>query len=171
MGGQGGAPKAYQKIRYGMMAVSCVGIMLSTYALHVEVAKETDKSYQAMCDISTHVSCSKVFTSRYGRGFGLIGKLLGEDHILNQPNSIFGILFYCIVIILGEAKSFKLAKFQFGLVASSNFMSMYLAYLLYFVLSDFCLVCVSTYIVNIFLTVLAFKRLSALQRIVKVKSK
>lgn len=66
MGGQGGggAPKAYQKIRYGMMAVSCVGIMLSTYALHVEVAKETDRSYQAMCDISTYISCSKVFTSR-----------------------------------------------------------------------------------------------------------
>lgn len=39
---------------------------------------------------------------RYGRGFGLIGKLLGEDHILNQPNSIFGIFFYCIVIILGK---------------------------------------------------------------------
>lgn len=47
-----------------MMAISCVGIMLSTYALHVEVAKEGNKSYQAMCDISSSISCSKVFTSR-----------------------------------------------------------------------------------------------------------
>lgn len=75
------------------------------------------------------------------------------------------------LFVSGEAKSFRLAKFQFGLVASSNFMSMYLAYLLYFVLHDFCVVCVSTYIVNILLTVLAFKRLSTLQRILKVKSK
>lgn len=169
--GQQGLAKTCQKVRYGMMAISCVGIMLSTYALHVEVAKEGNKSYQAMCDISSSISCSKVFTSRYGRGFGLIGQLFGEDHFLNQPNSIFGIIFYCIVIILGEAKTLKVAKIQLGLVASSNLMSMYLAYLLYFVLRDFCVICVSTYIVNVLLTLVAFKRVSVLQRMVKVKSK
>ncbi|KAG0715002.1 Vitamin K epoxide reductase complex subunit 1 [Chionoecetes opilio] len=96
------AVKSYQRIRYGMMAVSCVGVMLSTYALHVEVSKEANTTYRALCDISAAVSCSKVFTSRFGKGFGLVGQLLGEDHVLNQPNSIFGIIFYAIIIILGK---------------------------------------------------------------------
>ena len=39
---------------------------------------------------------------RYGRGFGLIELVLGKDHIANQPNSVFGIIFYILQIILCE---------------------------------------------------------------------
>ena len=42
-----------------------VGLVLSGYALFVEHQKEKDDSYTAMCDINEHVSCSKVFTSKY----------------------------------------------------------------------------------------------------------
>ena len=45
--------------------VTCVlGIVVSLYALHVEVSKFEDKDFKAMCDISEAVSCSKVFTSK-----------------------------------------------------------------------------------------------------------
>ncbi len=43
----------------------CVfGLFLSVYALHVELSKERNPDYTAMCDLGESVSCSKVFTSR-----------------------------------------------------------------------------------------------------------
>lgn len=161
--------KYYRKLHMSLILLAIIGIFLSAYALYVEVLKEIDKDYQAMCDISASISCSKVFTSKYGRGFGILGELLGEDHLLNQPNSIFGMIFYCLVIIMGEIKSIKVAKFQRVFISLSNLMSIYLAYLLYFVLKDFCIVCVSTYIVNILLTILAFMRVPVLQKMTKLK--
>ena len=51
--------------------------------------------YQALCDIDENHSCSNVFNSTYGRGFGIVGKLTGdENHFLNVPNSLYGIVFY-----------------------------------------------------------------------------
>lgn len=38
---------------------------------------------------------------RYGRGFGLIEYVVGKHHWLNQPNSIFGMIFYVTQVILG----------------------------------------------------------------------
>lgn len=44
----------------------CVlGLCLSVYALHVELSRERNPDYRAMCDLGESVSCSKVFTSRY----------------------------------------------------------------------------------------------------------
>ena len=46
--------------------VACVlGILLSIYAYHVETNIHSDPSFRALCDISEHMSCSKVFSSRY----------------------------------------------------------------------------------------------------------
>ena len=57
----------------------------------------------AMClvyvnKVTTHRDSCSVF--RYGRGFGLIPK----GHWLNQPNSLFGIAFYLIQLLLGEQR-------------------------------------------------------------------
>lgn len=165
--GRSDSVRELKRLRLFMLILSSIGIALSLYALYVEVSKESDGNYQAMCDISPSMSCSKVFTSKYGRGFGIVGELLGHDHILNQPNSIPGILFYLLVIILGEIKNLRAAKVQRILLFFSNFMSLYLAYLLYFVLHDFCVVCVSTYIVNLLLTVCGFRRVTVLQNLRK----
>lgn len=43
-----------------------------------------------------------VFAFRYGRGFGLLEFLVGKDHWLNQPNSLFGIAFYVLQVLLGK---------------------------------------------------------------------
>ncbi|KAG8223297.1 hypothetical protein J437_LFUL001171 [Ladona fulva] len=162
---------------------SCVlGILLSYYAYVIETNKEKDESYEAMCDISEHMSCSKAFMSNYGKGFGIMGPLLGETSTLNQPNSVYGMAFYSIVGLLfpsiaveifwkrmntssGCIQSPKVAKLQFWMSVLSNFGSLYLAYILAFILHDFCVVCVSTYVVNLALLILSLLRYKRLKEL------
>lgn len=54
--------------------------------------------------------------------------------------------FFCL--FSGFFNNHQAAKIQMILSAVSNVLSLYLAYLLYFILDDFCVVCVSTYFVN-----------------------
>lgn len=112
-----------------------------------------------MCDISSHMSCSKVFTSKYGRGFGLLGHIIGFDSNYNQPNSVFGVIFYSSIIIFGFLEGPTFAKINIGLGVLSNIGSLYLACILYFVLNDFCVVCVTTYVINAFLLACGIWRL------------
>ncbi|XP_039992205.1 vitamin K epoxide reductase complex subunit 1 [Xiphias gladius] len=141
----------------------CVfGLALSVYALHVELSRERNPDYRAMCDLGESVSCSKVFTSRWGRGFGLVQFFVAQDSPLNQPNSLLGIIFYTLQMGLGLLLSKKAAVF---LVLSSWVSvagSLYLASILAFVLGDFCMVCVSTYIINFALLFTNLKRRRAI---------
>ena len=43
--------------------------------------------------------------TRYGTGFGLVEPVLGETSPFNVPNSIFGILFYSSIVLLGTSKN------------------------------------------------------------------
>ncbi|KAM4623970.1 vitamin K epoxide reductase complex subunit 1 [Polymixia lowei] len=145
------------------------GLFLSVYALHVELSRERNPDYRAMCDLAESVSCSKVFTSRWGRGFGLVQFFVAKDSALNQPNSVLGIIFYTLQLALGLSVSKKAGLF---LVCSSWVSvagSFYLAAVLTFILGDFCMVCVSTYIVNFALLFTNLKRRRGLEA-VKEKS-
>lgn len=42
------------------------------------------------------------FVFRWGRGFGLLGSIFGNDSALNQPNSVYGIIFYAFQLLLGK---------------------------------------------------------------------
>lgn len=130
---------------------SFVGLLISIYGYYVEVKAESDSNYKAMCDISEAISCTKVFSTPYGKGFGIIGKLLGEDSALNVPNGVFGLVFYSTLLVTSFSKSLLVTKFQLGLAVLSNSLSIYLAYLLYFVIQNLCVVCVSLYAVNFFI--------------------
>jgi len=133
-----------------------IGITLSAYALHVKFSKMHNKDYKALCDISEHMSCSKVFTSKYGTGFGLVEPVMGKDSPLNVPNSIFGIIFYSLIVLLGLSKSKVAAWINFMFAVSSCAGSVYLGYILFFILHDTCLVCISTYVVNACLLIINF---------------
>ncbi|GFS97956.1 vitamin K epoxide reductase complex subunit 1-like protein 1 [Trichonephila clavipes] len=134
------------------------GLLLSIYAYHVETKKEADEDYTAMCDISEHMSCTAAFSSKYGKGFGLLEHIVDKNSPLNQPNSVFGILFYLGFIPIGEIPNLTLSKILIALSALSNLCSVYLAYILIFVLYDFCVVCVATYIINFFLLICSIFR-------------
>ncbi|RWS00215.1 vitamin K epoxide reductase complex subunit 1-like protein [Dinothrombium tinctorium] len=62
------------------------GLTLTLYTLYVELQHERNRNYKALCDINEHMSCTKAFTSRYGKGFGLFDT---QSHF-NIPNPVYG---------------------------------------------------------------------------------
>ncbi|XP_068100086.1 vitamin K epoxide reductase complex subunit 1-like protein 1 [Hyperolius riggenbachi] len=130
------------------------GIALSVYAYHVETSRERDPEYLALCDVNPSISCSKVFTSRWGRGFGLVENILGAQSLLNQPNSVFGMVFYTLQVSLGFVGSVGAAVTLVTTSLVSIAGSLYLAYILFYILEDFCVICITTYVLNFFLLLL-----------------
>ncbi|XP_002736697.1 vitamin K epoxide reductase complex subunit 1-like protein 1 [Saccoglossus kowalevskii] len=146
-----------------------MGLGLSLYAYYVEMKKEEDKDYEATCDFNESVSCSKVFTSRYGRGFGVVEHILGKDSMLNMPNSLFGIVFFFLQYVLGQFISHPGSFLLLSTSIFANMGSVYLAYILYYVLHDCCLVCVSTYVVNFLLLVVNIRHNIFVKEMLKKK--
>nr|CAH7757896.1 unnamed protein product [Callosobruchus chinensis] len=130
-----------------LLILSCLlGLGLSLYTYVVELQLENDVRYKPMCDISPHMSCTKAFMSEYGKGFGIFGK----SSPLHKPNSLFGIMYYSMIATLALSNSKFITTVSMVLIIISNIISLWFAYVLYFILYDFCIVCVSTYIVNVF---------------------
>ncbi|XP_068439674.1 vitamin K epoxide reductase complex subunit 1 [Clinocottus analis] len=153
-------PKWERKAR---IFLCVLGLFLSVYALHVELSRERNPDYRALCDLGESVSCSKVFTSRWGRGFGLVQFFAAKDSPLNQPNSVLGIIFYSLQMGLGLSLSKRAAMLLVFSSWVSVAGSLYLASILAFVLGDFCMVCVSTYIVNFALLFTNLRRRTAIE--------
>ena len=153
--------------RWLSISLYLVGLGLSSYAYYVELMKESDEKYVALCDIGENMSCSRVFNSKYGKGFGLVTLLTGDEkHVLNQPNAMYGIVFYSLLGLLfvcGSGSRF-LANLQLFSFLLANGMSCYLGYILYFVLQDLCVVCISTYLVNFLLLLLNFCKKRSLRK-------
>ncbi|CAF1296261.1 unnamed protein product [Rotaria magnacalcarata] len=134
-----------------------VGIGLSFYAFYVETRKANDPSYRAACDISERMSCSRVLTSRWGRGFGLFK----SDSIFNLPDALFALIYYCLSLILNRSyRSKTIARLRVVFSVITNLGSVYLGYILYFVLHDVCLVCCGMYIVNCIILICNLKLLT-----------
>ncbi|XP_061904232.1 vitamin K epoxide reductase complex subunit 1-like protein 1 isoform X2 [Entelurus aequoreus] len=98
-------------------------------------------------------------TTRWGRGFGLLGSIFGNDSALNQPNSVYGIGFYAFQLLLGMTVSAMAALILMMTSILSVVGSLYLGYILYFVLKDLCVICITTYVLNVILFILNYKRL------------
>eukprot|EP00164_Ancoracysta_twista_P004597 GFYU01006208.1.p1 GENE.GFYU01006208.1~~GFYU01006208.1.p1 ORF type:complete len:169 (-),score=41.24 GFYU01006208.1:176-631(-) len=110
-----------------------MGMVLSAYALYVEIKLSQDKNFVALCDISEWMSCSKVFSSKWG-------------HMLfGVPNAFWGCLFYPIVALLTRKKVWDLVLLA---SAISTLGSCFLGYILIFVVVDICLVCMSIYVIS-----------------------
>ncbi|KAG2459277.1 VKORL protein, partial [Polypterus senegalus] len=86
--------------RIARLLVCLLGILLSVYAYHVQREVTKDPNYVALCDLNDSLSCSKVFTSRWGRGFGLLGSIFGKNSAMNQPNSVYSFAFYVLQMLL-----------------------------------------------------------------------
>merc|ERR1719230_1142827 len=150
--------------------VSLIGLLLCFYTLHVEIHSASNPDYKAMCDISEHMSCTKAFNSKHGRGFGLVEPILGEESPLNLPNPVYGIGLYSLMFILSFCgSSIGVLKFLTFNALASCVMSVYLAYILY-LMKDVCVVCMSTYAVNFSLFALNYRKWGQVAAMQKLKS-
>lgn len=158
-------PYSIRKITSGLILMCIIGTLLSYYAYIVETTKENEASYEAMCDINEYMSCTRVLTSEYGKGFGILPK----NSPLYFPNSLYGLGFYLLVAGLSILNTHAATFTTVFLAILSNICSVYLAYILY-LLRDICVICVSTYIVNGVILILGIKKLRLLCEIERTKT-
>ncbi|XP_074653539.1 vitamin K epoxide reductase complex subunit 1-like [Tubulanus polymorphus] len=148
------------------MMLNCLGIFISVYSLYIELKAFKDKNYRAFCDFNEHMSCTRVLTSKYGQGFGVVEVLFGKESYLNVPNCCLGIVFYCLQLILGSIES----EWAIYLLVITSIIacigSVYLGTVLFVILKDFCLVCICTYILNGCLMYLNYQKYIAMDFIV-----
>nr|XP_031327030.1 vitamin K epoxide reductase complex subunit 1-like protein 1 [Camelus dromedarius] len=141
-------------------SVCAAGILLSIYATtEREGRRNGTPSPTGPLRPGALVKCSCALASRWGRGFGLLGSIFGKDGVLNQPNSVFGLIFYILQLLLGMTASAVAALILMTSSIVSAVGSLYLAYILYFVLKEFCIICVITYVLNFILLIINYKRL------------
>lgn len=137
--------------------VPLIGIILSLYAIYVEYKATISSSYEALCDISEHISCSKVFLSEYGKIFSKFG-LVPKDSALDQPNAFYGMIFYIMIAFLMKFDNKMVVDLALLMATLSLVLSAYLSYILYDIIGDICFVCFSTYVCNVIIFFICAKR-------------
>ena len=168
--------------RYAHNVFCFIGLILSIYTTYVEYQVHLDPNYKAACDIDViQASCTKAFSSDYGRGvFGIASDISDENVNKNNfydkdiqdqvkfliahcPNSVLGIFYYLFVYWLGRQWDCPQAA-KAGLFFSviSLLPTFWLAYVLTVILKDVCVVCISTYCCNFGLIWCNWKRKKAI---------
>lgn len=129
------------------------------------------KAYKPFCDFAPWANCSKVLMSpsgRFLRYFGIAKQGGGEGWLntirgwIDVPNPTLGVLFFSchlfynvlidiVNVLIGVSSIFKFADWFlpyafFIACCGVACMAVWLAYKLFFVLQDFCVVCVSMYV-------------------------
>mmetsp|Transcript_56946 Transcript_56946/g.139749 ORF Transcript_56946/g.139749 Transcript_56946/m.139749 type:complete len:162 (+) Transcript_56946:89-574(+) len=146
---------------YAVYIVCVLGLVLSSYGLYVENQMAANPDFVALCDLGSWASCSKVFHSKYGSGLGIIS----SDSFLSMPNTVYGLVYYTLHMVLQHPSLFNnpsARTLAVVLGVASIVTSVWLAYVLYFILKDFCILCVSTYVLN---AVTLFSALSDQRRV------
>ena len=147
-------------------ATALAGLLVSLYTAHIYRQKQHDPEYEALCDISESISCSDVITSRYAKGFGLLDGILDSDSFLKIPNFILAIVFF--LLYFSVAVSGYLTYLLLPAATASLLVSLYLFYILNWVMETHCLLCYSAYAVSLVLFLIEL-RLTLVSR-VRIKS-
>lgn len=140
-----------------------LGILTCVYAVKVEEAgiSETKAHGKVLksqgCDVDDEMSCSLVFSSEYSHMAKKLFKL-HENSRFNWSNAHYGLVFY-IGLFVFNLYPFTLLPFHSSLfllgTTGSVVASLGLAYILKYILHNFCMICVGMYIINSLLFVSA----------------
>ena len=151
----------------GIAATALLGASIATYAMYVEyrlaAADAAGEEYEAPCDIKKGrlkgSSCSGVLSSKYGHILSY-WRLVKKGSALDFSNGFLGLLYYAVVLSLAILPPYAAPPaLLFAVTLGGLAFSGYLAFILKFVLRDFCVVCTSMYAVNAVLFVLSAVRL------------
>ncbi|XP_070491121.1 vitamin K epoxide reductase complex subunit 1-like protein 1 [Chironomus tepperi] len=137
---------------------SFLSLIVSIYTEYVKHKMHEDKDYIPVCDINEY-KCSKVMTSEYSVGFGLT--FLPE--CLQLSNSLYGIVFYIIMIAISLSDNIIVVEIQLFLASISSWLSIYLAYVLYYIIQDVCIFCVLIYVLNFITVIVTYKKYNCLK--------
>lgn len=122
------------------LVLAVIGFVLSWYAYHVEQYAGKKKGYHPFCDVNDRVSCTKAFSSEYGKTFGV-------------TNGTWGMLIYAVMIVLALLGEIQ---WLFLLSCLTVLISFYLAGVLYFKVKSACVVCISMYVLSVVLAIVTY---------------
>jgi len=120
--------------------IAVIGFLISSYAWYGHEQIMANRDYKAVCDLSNRISCTKTFTSEYGKFAGM-------------PLGFYGVGFYLIVFGLNY---YGYLLYVFYLSIAAVAVSGVLAYILYFKIRSICLICNGIYLTNIALLVFSY---------------
>jgi vitamin-K-epoxide reductase (warfarin-sensitive) len=138
--------------------IALVGVVVASYALYIESTHASSKAagleVTFFCDnIVSWASCSAALTGPYGHILSQWG-LVPKGSTLDQPNALIGLGFYVLALLPWHTSRSRTDAFLAASTASLAF-SLYLAYVLRFVIHEFCIICVTSYSINVAIFVLA----------------
>ncbi|QKF94487.1 vitamin K epoxide reductase [Fadolivirus algeromassiliense] len=142
-----------------VVSLCCIGILVCWYAMDIESGEKKPK-YKRMCDVNDSMSCTLVLTSKYGHMAKLMFGL-DRNSLFNRSNAEYGFVFYLGLLIF-QFYPFTMLPFYnyiflIGTVGSVC-ASIGLAWILYSILHNFCMICVCMYAVNTLLMISAIMR-------------
>ena len=149
-------------------SIALLGCVVAVYALYIDASTTQARedhlappSY--FCDaLLEGASCSKAITGEFGHVLRKWG-LVAEGSALDVPNSALGLAFYVLALLPWHTHPVAFEGFLLASALSLAF-TCYLAYVLAFVIHEFCILCASTYVLNIAIFVLAARLFFAQER-------
>eukprot|EP00755_Sulcionema_specki_P027163 Sspe_Gene.16532::Locus_5831_Transcript_1_1_Confidence_1.000_Length_563::g.16532::m.16532/K05357/VKORC1; vitamin-K-epoxide reductase (warfarin-sensitive) len=125
------------------------GILVSAYALHVELQLKRNPFYEPACNTSWG-SCGTVFSSSYAHLLSHWG-VVPKGHPLDISLATAGMLNYAVYVVYPASFVGRIPYHTTLLLLVSVagiLFSCYLLYVLKVVLKDFCIVCVAFHTIN-----------------------
>ena len=119
------------------------GTLFSSYALYVNYAHKNDNNFTPVFGSTT------AFSSEFGKGLG--GLVKGENFIGNLLNSTLGVVFYIFMAMISHGalwENAKASKVRLFFSIASGVPSLWLGYILMFILHVSCGVSFMVYGIN-----------------------
>lgn len=137
-----------KKTLWGIFLLSLLGMVVSLLSTqHYYRIAESGFEFKSFCNVNAYINCDTAYASKYAAFMGI-------------PVSALGFLFYLwmivatFIVLKSEKFSRGVAGFAWGMALVAFAVSIYKAYILFFVLKVLCLLCVTSHIVNFLLFLL-----------------